>query len=321
MKYLKLSFNSICLSLLFLLILASCHSHKHGTSGNDTALGYFASYTLSDAKYGTETIVSLEDGFRIIKTNALPNHETGKFPNPGNPNVIAAQNRTYKLPLNPVYTGKPKRVRETGVALNGIKFEPGTGEVVYCESGENFRIEAIQDLFDLGLDHNHAHVQPTGAYHYHGSPTELINDNDHGNDMIHIGFALDGFPIYYSKSEKYKPSYRIIDETREGADCTYQNPKVGKSLTIQDSKADGSFVNDWEYIPGLGSLDECNGIKINGEYRYFVTDSYPYVGRCLMGEFTELRGGPPPGRRGRTPGQRGERPDRNGERPPREKHG
>ena len=75
-------------------------------------------------------------GTRTIESNALPNHETGDFPNAGNPNTISEQDRTWTLTTNPVYTGVAQAVRETGVALNGIKFEPGTAESVTCASGE-----------------------------------------------------------------------------------------------------------------------------------------------------------------------------------------
>ena len=52
---------------------------------------------------------------------------------------------------------------------------------------------------DGGLDDHHAHVQPTGAYHYHGLPTGLIEHlrkEKDDNKMLLIGYAADGFPIY-----------------------------------------------------------------------------------------------------------------------------
>lgn len=296
--------------LVVVLFFVCCHTHKPSKSiiqlGED---GYFGSYVIQDADFGTSTTVSIKGNQRIISTNALPNHPTGTFPNEGNPNKIKAQNRTYKLPLNPYYTGKSKWVRETGVAINGVKFEPGTAEVVQCESGENYRVEAFQSIIDLGLDDNHAHVQPTGAYHYHGTPMGIVKADDSASDLVHIGFALDGFPIYYSKSGKYNPSFRLIDETREGTDCVYENPHQRKEFDIQNSKADGTFVADWEYVKGLGDLDECNGIMLNDSYLYLITDEYPYIGRCLMGEFEEQRlpRGPRPARGGRRPGSKGHR--------------
>ncbi len=261
-----------------------------------TEIDYWKDYEISNAEYGTKTTVALKNGTRLMKTNALPNHPTGTFPNPGNPNKIAAQSRTYKIPIQPKLSGEAKWAREPGVALNGVKFEPETAERFVCKTGEVYRIEAFQELVDLGLDFNHAHVQPTGAYHYHGVPEGLVKLLDKGEDLIHVGFAHDGFPMYYSKSGMYKPSYQLAEETRTGDACSYRNPMQRMDKVLAESKPDGTFVSDWEYVEGLGALDECNGIALAGGYAYFVTDEYPYIGRCLKGEFKEEgRRGPPPG--------------------------
>jgi len=150
-------------------------------------------------------VVTVANGVRTINTNALANHETGTFPGPGNPNAISAQNNTYKFPVSPTYTGVAKHSREPGVAVNGVKFEPQTAERVTCESGEEYALEAIQNVMNLGLDMNNAHVQPTGTYHYHGVPTGLVDvvDNQQ-NDLLHIGFARDGHLVYYSQSDAYE---------------------------------------------------------------------------------------------------------------------
>jgi YHYH protein len=271
---------------------------KISSENND----YMGAYTIKDATYGTNTVVSIEGDKRNIVTNGLPNHKTGEFPNPGNPNKISAQNLTYSIPLNPVNTGKSKWAREPGIALNGVKFEPETAEAFVCETGERYRIEAFQKLVDLGLDANNAHVQPTGAYHYHGVPFDLVILLDKGEDLVHIGFAHDGFPIYYSKNGVYKPSYRLVSKTRTGDVCSYKNPKESISKELKGTAPDGTFVSDWEYVKGLGTLDECNGTTVNGKYAYFATDDYPYMGRCLMGEFTQKGPNrPPPGGRPNRP--------------------
>lgn len=286
-----------------LLILQGCNGTKSETNhthGMDTHThenqDYFGAYTISDTQYGTKTEVTIQGSTRTMITNALPNHTTGAFPNTGNPNTIRAQSRTHTSPVTPKYTGKPQWVREPGVALNGVKFEPETAEVVVCESGDQYRIEAKQEHFDLGLDVHNAHVQPTGEYHYHGTPKGLIASFDTGKDLVHIGFAHDGFPIYYSKSNAYTPSFQLVTEARTGIECAYSNPHQSTEVAIQDEQPDGTFVSDWEYVSGLGNLDECNGIEIDGNYMYLVTDSYPFVGRCLMGEFDASEmWGPPPG--------------------------
>ena len=312
MKNLKYSISFVVLS-----IMLSCNSHKstteksqeehsHNGETSHSHNDYFGSYTLNDNGYETITKVTIEGDVRTMVTNALPNHKTGDFPNQGNPNTISAQEKTYTFPVNPKYTGNAEWIREPGIALNGIKFEPGTAEVVICDTGENYRVEAFQDVIDLGLDFNNAHVQPTGAYHYHGSPTSVIEKFDTGEDLVHVGFAHDGFPMYYSKSGKYKPSYRLLNGDRDGEDCTYTTHK-----TIDISVGghhDGTYGSDFEFVEGSGDLDECNGITIDEKYMYLVTNEFPYVSRCLMGEVSqEERQASPRGEQGQGRGQgRGE---------------
>jgi len=261
-------------------------------------LDFEGAYTWDDNTLGSKTQVTLNQKERLMETNALPNHPTGDFPRPGNPNKISPQKRTYRFPLNPSFSGESKPAREPGVALNGVKFEPQTAERFICETGEVYRVEAFQELINLGLDFNNAHVQPTGAYHYHGVPKELIKLLDTGEDIMLVGYAKDGFPMYYSKSGKYKPSYQLSSNLRKGDICTYKNPKNNIEKNLSNTKPDGTFVSDWQYVDKLGDLDECNGITLDGKYCYFITEEYPYIGRCLKGIFKEERPqGPPPGHR------------------------
>lgn len=280
-----------------LLIIIGCNSSQKSASSlyNKSTVNFQGAYTIDDAQYGTKTVVSIVGNKRIMTTNGLPNHPTGTFPNEGNPNTITAQRLTYTFPLVPVFTGRARWAREWGVAVNGIKFEPETAEAFVCTTGERYRIEAFQSLVNLGLDFNNAHVQPTGSYHYHGIPKALIDLLYGGADLVLVGFANDGFPIYYSKSGKYKPSFQLSNKVRTGDFCSYKNRKENINKDLKNSSPDGTFVSDWEYVKGLGDLDECNGKEVNGKYMYFVTDTYPYAGRCLMGEYTEQRPmGPPP---------------------------
>lgn len=242
---------------------------------------YLGSYSIDDNHYGTQTSVSVTSSTRTMQVNALPNHETWDFPNSGNPNTISAQSLTYSFPVSWTYTGDQTWAHTPGVAINGVKMEPETNERVECTSGQQYKIEAIQDFVDLGLDFHNAHVQPTGEYHYHGS-FDLVADMFEGEDLVHVGFAQDGFLIYYSKKWTYTPSYQIWDTKREGTSCSYR----GKSVTIDNTIPDGTYVSDWEYVEWSWNLDVCNGIWLDGEYIYLITDQYPYIGRCLNGEYS-----------------------------------
>ena len=78
----------------------------------------------------------------------------------------------------------------------------------------------------------------------------------------------------------------------------------------------GTYVQDYEFVEGSGTLDECNGAMRDGQYVYFATQTFPFFPRCFKGavssDFIGQREGRP------APGAGGARPPRNGggERPP-----
>ena len=62
--------------------------------------------------------------------------------------------------------------------------------------------------------------------------------------------------------------------------------KSGNRPSGPGGNYDGSYNEDYEHHSSAGSLDECNGGELNGKFVYFVTNSYPFVGRCLWGEIS-----------------------------------
>jgi hypothetical protein len=67
----------------------------------------------------------------------------------------------------------------------------------------------------LGLDESHAHVQPNGAYHYHGIPTLLFERLSGGEKkMTQVGWAADGYPVYaidgYTKADDAKSPIKSL---------------------------------------------------------------------------------------------------------------
>lgn len=274
-------------------------------SDTEQASGLLGSYTLMDEEFGTMTTVTVDGDTRTIMSNALPDHETGEFPNDGNPNTISEQDASYEYPSVPAYVGAATFAMTPGVAVNGVKFEPATAETVTCASGETLRVEALQDVYNLGLDFNNAHVQPTGEYHYHGISELLADAYATDEDLVHVGFAADGYLMYFSKSDAYSSGYVLSADARSGTNCAGSGALRGADVAIDGTTPDGTYTSDWEWSDANGDLDECNGIEIDGEYAYVITDAYPYVGRCLNGEFTATgpgAGGPPPGADGPPPG-------------------
>lgn len=265
------------------------HEHSEETHTHETG----------ELTIGNATITT--DGtYRYIMSNGIPNHETGTFPNSGNPNTISEQNISYRVTLNPLYTGAQTTVQVPGVGLNGVPMEPGT-----AEREGNLNIEALQDTYNLGLDYSNAHVQPTGLYHYHGVPEGYLSTVETDEDFVHVGWAADGFPMYVSHAGTYKPSWQLKSGTRsESVGGTY----------------DGTYTQDFEFISGSGDLDECNGMFLNGNYVYVLTEEFPYISRCLNGtpdeSFTKGGGGPGPPQGSGEGEEAGQPPEQGGGTPP-----
>ncbi len=84
---------------------------------------------------------------------------------------------------------------------------------------------------------------------------------------------------------------------------------------------DGTFVQDWAFVAGLGDLDACNGVElevpgVGTTYAYVLTDTFPFVPRYTVAEQDEtFRIGPGPGGPGGRRGPPGHRP------PPPPSHG
>lgn len=298
-------------------------------------------YVAAFAAPQNEVTIEVKGDFRHITSNGIPVHKTGRFPTRGNPNAISEQSYRYKVPAKPQAAEKTTSVygQPFGVALNGVPFDPGTAEV-WSKNGRTqirggahgkdniWNYDALSGKINLGIDSSNAHVQPSGAYHYHGIPHGLVANQLKLDAirMILVGYAADGFPIYSelahedaddasSKLRKMKPSYRLKEGTRPGGD---DQP---------GGKFDGTYNQDFEYVEGLGDLDECNGRTgvtpeyPDGTYYYVLTDRFPFIPRAFRGTPDESferrrgRGGERGGPGGSDDDRRGP-PPRDGDRPP-----
>ena len=232
-----------------------------------------------------------------IRANGIPDHAVGQFPNRGNPHAIKSQN--YRFSTD---TDQLPRVAKAfglaglfGVAVNGVPFDPGAAEFWKGNRQSGWQYEALGGAVTLGLDQNYAHVQPSGAYHYHGMPWGLMQQVGWSADKASplIGYAADGFPIYAitakvnGRVQEMTSSYKLKSGNRPGA-------------AAPGGRYDGAFVQDYQYRAGSGTLDECNGAQVttaeypDGTYAYFLSQEFPVVPRCLKGQadssFAKRRG-------------------------------
>ncbi len=314
---------------LFIILssrLLFAHDGPHTHSHDDEH-----SHTIPVAtNFNNEVKITIDERYRYIESNGIPDHKPGRFPNRGNPNSIQPQRHRYRVPLNPTKAANTvSAMRQPfGVALNGVPFDPGTAEFWRGDRRSGWNYEALSGKINLGLDRHQAHVQPDGSYHYHGIPAGLLQRLAAKHDdkqMLLVGYAADGFPIYgpmaHQDAEnpdsplvKMTPSYRL---------------KPGSRRSGPGGRYDGTFGKDFEYVEGVGTLDESNGRHgvtpeyPDGTYYYVLTDTFPFIPRSYQGtpDKSFERQGPPPGGRGRPPfGRRpppGQGPPPGGRRPPR----
>lgn len=256
---------------------------------------------------------SISARYRSVRANGLPSHNVGAFPNRGNPNAIRAQDLSLRVPANPRLTGQATPLRlgfRFGVSREGVPFDPMAAEFWHGDRRSGWQYNALGGAIALGLDENFAHVQPNGAYHYHGLPQGLLRGLS-WSPQAHsplVGYAADGFPIYaltgstQGQVREMTSSYRLRAGRRPGGN--------------QPSGAhDGAFLQDYEYVAGAGALDACNGAFTvsaeypNGSYAYFLTRDFPVVPLCFAGQPDQSFAlGPPGGRRGPGGGQQRPRP-------------
>ncbi|QRN93328.1 YHYH protein [Archangium violaceum] len=258
------------------------------SSAKDVRRGarFKGSLTIAEAQYKC-----------VFETNSIPNHNF----NDGNQefaNQVKKVTEVFEITTRPRVEPRntPLSINyDNGILLNGVKLdllaaacycvgdEPLGEEKIGCLSMDRpWRYDPMSPINQFGADEHNAHAQPDGAYHYHGNPHALFNEepDEVTEESPVIGFAADGFPIYgpYIKDggeiREVRSSYRL----KEGKRKHLQN-----EACFPGGDYDGRFRDDWEYDEDSGDLDECNGMDRNGKYGYYVTNTYPWVMACFRG--------------------------------------
>ncbi len=251
-----------------------------------------------------------EDGMRHIYSNGYPNHDFCY-----NPNSIPTQSYHYfRVDKDPQLLSETTSIirengrpaRHLGVALNGVFLSPAPGTpfiYVNKNTGEfNWdwvfepTINQGDDMGQVRLDCATAHTNNSG-YHYHGEMFEHLETDRPGittetslADPYQVAWASDGFPIVY----KFGPDQNGVMRELMPSFQLRSGERPSDGITAPCGPYTGKYTVDYEYVEGLGDLDECNGIVSEitlstalGEetfgYFYVVTSSFPQIGRCLQG--------------------------------------
>lgn len=232
-----------------------------------------------------------------VSCTCIPGYDIGPWV--GQPNVPANQNFCFKITRNPQQnTGTPTKVGlgHVGVWTNGVSAFNVSDAQSYNNQGVWNRNAYYWE--GVGFDDCLGHPQQNGEYHHHVNPRCLYDDLDDTKHSPIIGWAFDGFPIYgayaYTNTngtgaiKRMETSYRLRNISQrttlpDGSTASSAGPAVGGQYPL------GAYMEDYEYVQGLGDLDANNGRFCvtpeypNGIYAYFVTidaninPAYPYT--------------------------------------------
>ncbi|MES2795726.1 MAG: YHYH protein [Bacteroidota bacterium] len=184
--------------------LSSCSKESDTTTPNGS--------TIVPAVYSKiygATSVTNDGTYITIKANGVPDHKSTYYATSNalyeaytgttfggntfvkNPNTIASQSFTFKIPVNPAVAANHAAtpLGTIGVALNGV--------ALYNQyAGPNNQALTSEIA---SFDKYYGHPQMTGQYHYHVEPLYLTTVKSSKSGLI--GFLLDGFPVYGPQEE------------------------------------------------------------------------------------------------------------------------
>lgn len=210
---------------------------------------------------------------------------------------------TWQIPRTPQQATTPAGVMggQIGLMLDGsVFFHPGDAQS-YNNAGVWNRLAYYFEGQDM--DASNGHSTPTNMYHHHFDNLQLHGWDTTKHSPI-VAYAWDGYPVYgpfgYKNADGTGGTKRMVSGYVATTATTRTNgPAVGGMYPA------GCFIEDWQYVPGNGELDEHNGRFCktpeypNGTYAYFTTVDanfkpvYPYfIGPTFYGSFSNTNVGP-----------------------------
>jgi hypothetical protein len=237
-----LSVGLISIAVMFSISCKKDKNNDTGGTNNNTVPDIYKKI------YGATSITS-DGSYVYIKTSGTPDHKSIYYPTSNalyenfsgttfggntfhkNPNSIATQNYTFKIPLNPevASTHQATPLGPIGVSLNGVAFfnqyagpnQPLTNEVV-------------------SFDQWWGHPAPSSEYHYHVEPKYLTTVKASKSALL--GFLLDGFPVYGPEENGATVTNAMLDayHGHTSATADYPNGIYHYHITSTDPYINGS---------------------------------------------------------------------------------
>jgi hypothetical protein len=119
-------------------------------------------------------------------------------------------------------------------------------------------------------------------------PEGYITRLNKGQALTLVAWAKDGFPIYARYGYTSANDATTVIKVLRGSFQKKATPDAGRPANTTIFPM-GTFTQDYEYVAGSGDLDECNGRFgvtpefPNGIYHYYITETYPFIQRCVKG--------------------------------------
>lgn len=242
--------------------------------------------------------VQYSDSNVYISATGIPSHAIGPWT--ANPNQASNQNFRFKIKRSPqVQTGTKTTVGlgQVGVWLNGTVFYNPKDAFSYQNQGYWFQNAVYVEA--ISFDVCYGHPDQRGRYHNHQNPRCVYEDDSTAHSPL-LGYAFDGFPVYGPRGyanpdgsggiKRMESSYRkrnITTRTTLPNGTVLQPNQYGPAVSTQYPL--GYYIEDYEYVENLGTLDIHNGRFTvtpeypGGTYAYFVTidasgaTQYPYI--------------------------------------------
>ncbi len=242
--------------------------------------------------------VRYSTSYVYVNSTGIPAYTIGPWP--GNPNVASNQSYVFKIARSPVENTGTK----TATGLGAIAFWKH-GVPVYnpldAMSYNNMNIWHQNAVVVEGpsFDACGGHPAPGGRYHNHPNPPCLYTPDSTQHSSV-LGYSYDGYPIYgpyaYANANGTGGITRMATSYRTRNITTRTTLPDGTVLTpgqygpaVSSTYPLGYYVEDYEFVNGLGKLDQYNGrFSVTpeypaGTYAYFTTvnangtAAYPYI--------------------------------------------
>jgi len=227
--------------------------------------------------------VNYSNTFVYVKTEDIPSWIPVLYDWPNNPWFAVPMNYQFRFRLSPT----PNIGVETKTGYGHIGLWKNGCSIYNPKDAKSFNDALVwfqnawywEHLAGETFDDCIGHPNQSGEYHTHVSPACLYSFEDSLVASPLLGYAFDSYPIYggYGHEDpmdttssiiRLKSSYRLRNMTDRTTlpDGTVLTPSLyGPSI---NSVPLGGYMEDFEYIAGLGDLDKHNG-------RFAITKDYP----------------------------------------------